>query len=359
MLNLRFIEYRDLNEQDKSAWRELADSAEPNPFTSEEFISSAVLTYKREAILAVFKSGEALVAVVPFSKVCGNRVMPYPHLVPYSTPHSFSSGFLCVPGFLDEVCSMLLQQVEHKISVGGLEFNRLDLCGQVKAAMHIAALNSIRQFEVLGEYTRAALKMKVRDDAAIKAMIGTKRFNDNQRNLRNLKKLGDVTWRVRTDDIDFDVVSNFVHLENTGWKAESGTSIISNREDLLFFMMLIGEFRKSNKVFFTELLLNDEIIASTVNFVIKDKGFAFKIAVDEDFKQYSVGVMNEIEFMKNCASYFPTVKSFDSCADSGSFIEKLWTEDTIKIGTVVIPTNILGEAAFNLTEAYRAVNRVV
>jgi hypothetical protein len=68
--------------------------------------------------------------------------------------------------------------------------------------------------------------------------------------------------------------------------------------------------------------------------------------------------MNEIEFMKNAGTAAPSIEIMDSCAGRNSFMEDLWTEDEIEVGTLVIPTSAVAELVYEGAVKYRAYKHV-
>ena len=345
-----------------SDWYELSYHSQPNVFATLEFIAAAVLAYEKDPlILLVHDVRDRLVVIGAFERVFGTRVFPFPHLVSFMTEHSFSSGLMIRSDSKFEAMDAVINMLSDWYSpVGGIEMPKTYALSDTVLCLSKAAQNMYRTADLASTYTRPALRIKNRNEQELKAMIGSKRVSDNARNQRKLNALGqgEVSWRFINSDIPDRAIQTFLDIENTGWKKEERSALASTEEGTEFFEQLIYNFAKSNRVLFTELCLGDRVIASTVNFTIQNVGFAFKIAVDDEFKKYSIGIMNEIEFMKSAGTAAPTIEVMDSCAGRKSFMEGLWTEDEIEVGTLVIPTSVSAETVYDAAVKYRAYKHV-
>lgn len=361
-MKVKFVKFSKLTKRNLSDWYELSYHAEPNVFATFEFITAAVLAYEKDPLmLLVHDIGDRLVVIGAFERVLGTRVFPFPHLVSFMTEHSFSSGLMirsdCKFEAMDAVVDML---TDWYSPLGGIEMPKAYALSDTVSCLTKAAQNMYRDVDLASTYTRPALRIKNRTEQELKAMIGSKRVSDNARNQRKLNALGqgEVSWRFINGDIPDRAIQTFLDIENTGWKKEERSALANTDEGIEFFEQLIRNFAKSNRVIFTELCLGDRVIASTVNFTIQNVGFAFKIAVDDEFKKFSVGIMNEIEFMKNAGTAAPSIEIMDSCAGWNSFMEGLWTEDEIEVGTLVIPTSVAAGAVYEAAVKYRAYKNV-
>jgi hypothetical protein len=85
-------------------------------------------------------------------------------------------------------------------------------------------------------------------------------------------------------------------------------------------------FRADGDLFFTELLLDGQAIASSCNLCSGPDGFAFKVAFDPCFAKYGPGLLNELGFLKALEQGVDRFRFIDSGAAPGSFIEELWPD---------------------------------
>ena len=361
-MKVKFLKFSKLTKRNLSDWNELSYHAEPNVFATFEFVTAAVLAYDTDPLMLVVHDTEGrLVAIGAFERVLGTRVLPFPHLVSFMTEHSFSSGLMIRSDSKLKAMEAVIDMMTDWYSpFGGIEIPKAYASSDTVVCLMQAARNMYRDVDMASTYTRPALKIKNRTEQDLKAMIGSKRVSENARNRRRLNALGqgDVSWRFISGNIPDRVVQTFMDIENTGWKKEERTALANTIEGVKFFEELVRLFAKSNRVLFTELCLGERVIASTVNFIVQNVGFAFKIAVDDEFKKYSVGIMNEIEFMKFAGTAAPSIEIIDSCADKNSFMGSLWTEDEIEVGTLVVLTSAISELVYEAAVKYRAYKHV-
>jgi hypothetical protein len=140
-----------------------------------------------------------------------------------------------------------------------------------------------------------------------------------------LERKGNVEWRtLYGPEVKDSNIESFLQLEHKGWKAEKGTSIRSSFSHEAFFREMVEGFRRRGRLFFTELLLNGIVIASTTNLVSGDVGFAFKIGWDPAHSDSSPGLMNELAFVRGVNGPCRNLSFIDSGAENGSFVDSLW-----------------------------------
>ncbi len=120
-------------------------------------------------------------------------------------------------------------------------------------------------------------------------------------------------------------VSNFLALEHSGQKGEQGTSILSDSEDIKFLSEMIELLKAKNQVIFTELRLNKEVISSACNLIYGNKAFAFKIGWDINYKKYSPGIINEIEFLQFADRKKLNFCQIESGAIEDSYLNRYWS----------------------------------
>ncbi len=152
-------------------------------------------------------------------------------------------------------------------------------------------------------------------------------------------------------------VETFLDLEHRGWKGESKTSLRSNPADEAFFREAVSRFGAVDRAFFTELSLDNRVIASTSNFISGDVGFAFKIGWLPDLAKLSPGVLNEIELIRRVRQGVCSDLTFlDSGASEGSFIDKLWPSRRPLV-SLAIASTCVSQSVLGIVRTARAVKR--
>jgi hypothetical protein len=153
------------------------------------------------------------------------------------------------------------------------------------------------------------------------------RYKAHRRNLRRLGEHGTVCWRVQHGRaLPVACVERFLELEDMGWKGQQGTSLRARPEDERFFRAMIDGFRDCGRVFFTEVCVNQEVIASTSNVVSGHAGFAFKVGWHPRYAKLAPGLLNELELIRHAPTLGAELAYLDSGAASGSYMDALWPE---------------------------------
>jgi hypothetical protein len=78
-------------------------------------------------------------------------------------------------------------------------------------------------------------------------------------------------------------------MENSGWKGNAGSSIISSNKDLLFYENLVDRLEKSGVLYFHFLKIGEDIVAGNIGIKHGEKLLLWKLAYDDSFKKYSPG----------------------------------------------------------------------
>ena len=325
----------DLNSDLIHQWEGLERrSIEGNAYLSPHFILPAIkyLTQSKEiyfiAIFLVTENKKKLTGLGVFEYCYGSRQFPLPHLKSFNSIHTYLSGLLIDAEFVDLTLTAFFKFIQKfPKSCCGIEFiKRPDQTALAKRIDFVAKHLCIRWYQY-NHKKRAILIPKNMSQETIDTLF-SKRKKKNLRHCKNvLMKMGDVEWNyIPGDKVDENCIDRFLQLENMGWKSEEGSSLLANSDYAMFFREMVAGFSKNNQVFFTELLVNGRSIASTVNLLSGNLGFAFKIGWDSEFAAASPGILNEIEFIKEVAALLPQIDYIDSGAEEGSFIEEIWSD---------------------------------
>ena len=205
---------------------------------------------------------------------------------------------------------------------------------------------------------RAVLLPKHNDGATLVERIPPRRLKELRRCARRLSDNGRLDWHIHHGENVHDaVIERFLSLEHMGWKGESGSSVRANPEHEQFFTAMIAGFRANGGLFFTELLHDGKVIASSCNLISGNSAFAFKIGWDPDYARYSPGMLNELYLLEQAGELFGHLDLIDSGALEGSFIDRLWF-DKRDILSGVFATTRLGKLLFGLAAARRRIRQL-
>ena len=201
---------------------------------------------------------------------------------------------------------------------------------------------------------RAMLDVRLCNEAYIKQNISRRRLKDIKRRQRRLHEMGHVEWRMVFPQVkDLKIhVEEFLRLEHMGWKGEGGSSLYSNKADISFFRECSEALAEKAQIFFCELLVDDEIVASSVNFIVGGAGFAFKIGWNPNYAKYSVMKLCEYELVRNSSDLVTRLHRIDSGAVAGSYLDDLWPEQKKMVNGMLSLTK-LGRFAMTIIERIR------
>lgn len=190
----------------------------------------------------------------------------------------------------------------------------------------------------LDRYTRAFFLREFSADDFLQNNLSRKRRHELKRQLRRLEEQHRVSFRSLNDAGDVDAwVDQFLRLESSGWKQRSATALACEATDATFFRDALRTAHERGSLMMMSLDVNDVPVAMKCNLLSGQGGFAFKIAYDERFAEYSPGALLELENIRQLHS-LPTTLWMDSCAmPSHSLINPLWPDRRI-VQTILFST---------------------
>ena len=361
---VRMLSYDELDPAIIARWESLEERAlEPNAYLSPCFVLPALsyLCSKTEVNNTVFIFVEQpkpceldLAGVGVFVHSAGGLRFPLPHLRSFRSLHSYLSGFL-----LDRKHGeAALQAIFNFFCRNGGRWHGLDL-----ACMPADGIQAELVFRVAREFgcqwherersTRSIFSPQDGGEAYLRTQLSAHRLKRLRQAWKRLEGKGKVEWRtVFGSEVTDSNVESFLELEHKGWKREDGKSLRSNLSHEAFFRELVNGFRRNKRLFFTELLLDGAVIASTSNLVVGNAGFAFKIGWDIEYADTSPGLLNEMAFVQRVSGRCRELTYVDSGAEEGSFIEHLWAgRRSLTHGTFSL--TLAGRAALKIYASLR------
>jgi CelD/BcsL family acetyltransferase involved in cellulose biosynthesis len=363
-LRVRQLRFDEVDAAVVAAWADLEERAlEPNAYLSPSFVIPALrhLSSDAAARKTLFvlverpRSGAAdLLAVGVFVRSRGEPRFPLPHLRSFLSPHSYISGL-----FLDRdegeaaLRAMFAFLRGKQAPWHGVDFPCLPADGAQAQAIFRAARELGCTWHERTRSARALFVPAEGGEAYLQAHLSAHRLKKLRQTRRRLEGHGKVEWRALFGaEVTEASVEGFLDLEHRGWKAEQGTSLRSRPAHEAFFRELVEGFRGTGKLFFTELLLDGALVASTSNLVSGGAGFAFKIGWDPKYAAASPGLLNEVEFVREAGGPCRGLVYVDSGAEEGSFIEQLWAGRRF-LAHGVFSTTPMGRAALVLAGGLR------
>ena len=356
----RWRSARELSDADLQAWHELGERAlEPNAYACADIVVPALMHLhpKRDVHVLLIESNSRdgrLIGVLPLEAVPGTSDLPLPHLRLYQNMHTFLGGLLVDRDHGALAIRTLFEFLQsNALRWHGLEMPLAWANGPLHDLLRAecAARRSTLFVDLL--YQRPVLRVsRIADVLAEKR----NRVRDLTRRERRLADRGRVGWHwVRGRAVSSAQIDVFLELEHMGWKGTVGTSMRGDKSQVAYFSDLVRQLAPKNRVFFTELLLDDRPIASTCNFVAADVAHAFKVAWDPAFARFAPGYLSELEIMRNIRHAMPGVAVLESGGNDSAYVADLWIERR-PIANCVVATTLLGRNAIRAKALYVATN---
>jgi hypothetical protein len=315
-----------------AAWSALeARALEANAYLSPHFVLPALRHLEPAAPIVIVlvergpQRAAELVGVGVFRVCPPTPRFPLGHLAAYRSRHSYLSGLLVdhraaaavVQTFFDFFCGVSPRW--H-----GIEFTQRTAEGPLAELMAATALRRGLPWGEYGRTPRAILVPTAAGEGYLTTHLAS-RYKAHCRRLRRLGEHGPVCWRGQRGSAGpVAGVERFLELEDMGWKGQQGTSLRARPEDERFFRAMMEGFGRCGRAFFTELCVNQEVIASTSNVVSGNAGFAFKVGWHPGYAKLAPGLLNELELIRHAPTLYAELAYLDSGAAPGSYLDELW-----------------------------------
>jgi hypothetical protein len=298
------------------------------------------------------------IGVAVIHRLAATRLLPVPHHCLYLSRHSYLGAPLLHREFAAESANALFEELAgHRWTSAGLAIPHLDTGGSLMQVLRESwSSRRLSVYKTL-ERQRAFLIPAEAGPSRLKLTMQNK-VKDLERRRRRLAEQGDLEWRIHRQSVDDDVIESFLRLEHDGWKGRSGTSLRSRPADEAFFREMASGFAREGRAFFTELRMNDQAIASTSNFVSGRVGFAFKVGWDESYRKFGLGILNEVELVRQAPEVCSDLSDIDSGAAPDSYIADLWPHRR-ELATVFLPCSSVGQLAWAGVQSLRSARRSV
>ncbi len=367
-LKLKVTAYglHELDSRILQKWQDLEERAiESNAYLSPSFIVPALkyLTPSLRPLIICIESilggDHRLAGVGVFEYKTGTRSFPLPHVRAYLSPHSYLSGLLIDKDIVEPTLTSFFNYFRSFRGCYGIKFENRTADTQMAQQLDLVASHLKIPWIERKRKKRAILIIRKADGNLPVGPPLHKKSKSWRRSMKFLSNMGNVDWQLLSGkQIDRDCIDRFLNLEHRGWKGAEGTSLLSKPHEEAFFREMISGFAQNGRAFFTELAIDDRVIASTSNLISAKAGFAFKVGWDKEFAEGSPGILNEIELIENAAKAFPQLAYIDSGAEEGSYIDKLWT-DRYALVSGFYATRALAKPVLAAVEYARSIKRAL
>jgi hypothetical protein len=331
-------------------WQALEDSAlEGNCFLSPSFVLPALrhlgLGRAPELLLIELWRGGVraeLCGLALLESTGPSRDLPWPHRRAWRSVHSFSSGVLLHREHAPAVLRALVLELRAESpNSGALYLENLRCDGATarlarpllrESGMHWVSISNGQRAALIPPEAPERAPTSASTSASAPAALHPQASGPRahlRRNLRRDERLlareGTVAFRVlRGREIDAACIERHLSLEHSGWKGSAGTSLLAQPGHADFFREMAAAFAARDRILLCELLVGDEVVASTSNFISGSDCSAFKVGWSPRFARCAPGLLVDHRLMQSASTALHGLRQLDSCAPSGSYLEKMW-----------------------------------
>lgn len=193
-----------------------------------------------------------------------------------------------------------------------------------------------RQYMRLNQFKRAAIIPSLHQNITPETLISQSRRKNINKAMKKLSEQGDVRIErlSKGDDVE-EWITDFFNMEDSGWKHERGSSILSCINETYLYRQMIKNALFEENIIFSRLCLDDKVIAYTLDIASGTHSYCLKSAIHQDYRNCSPGVIMEFNTLK----YYMTqerYKHIDSCTDPNNMmLNALWPDRKSLLDLVV------------------------
>ncbi|MFA5073573.1 MAG: GNAT family N-acetyltransferase [Nitrospirota bacterium] len=335
-------------------------SIEGNAFLSPHFIIPALryMTPEAKALLVLLfheTSGRKLLTGLgAFEYTRGTTILPIPHVKAYRCCHSYLTGLLIDERYADQTLEAFFSFfTSTRPYCWGVEFIYRNADTQLGKHLNKVTSELSIPWVQSSAWERPIL---IPDSEQSDAMLAPKRKKSLRRSKTLLAKHGDVRWNIVQGDLMPEAIDRFLNLEHQGWKKNGRTSLRSHPREEAFYRDMVRGFAQEGRACFSELSVQNQVIASISHLISARTGYTFKLGWDPEFSSYSPGNLSFVELMQQAGKQFPDLQYIDSGSDEGSFVEKVWHDRHTLVSGCYVMRNLARPIATSM-DAVRRIRR--
>lgn len=341
-MSVELIRLGDLGPTEIARWRELADlAATPNPFFDPGFVTAAVagLSAGGVSLLIARDSGGEWLACAPVETTRGWRRVPVKALTIWRHPYGYLGIPLLARGREVEGLSVFLAGAPIS-TFFGLDLYPVSPAPKSTFDESCAAIG-LKPLEMVA-FERAIL---TRSDGVLKIQLKKKHRHELNRLARRMADLIGAESETRDRRDDPQAVDDFLTLESSGWKGRQHTALASNPSHAAFFKTMCEDFASRSALRLFSLEADNRPIAMLSALVAGRTMFAFKIAFDEQFSEFSPGIQLHRSAV-NIINDDSEIDLIDTCAEPSNPTANRLYPDRLGLAAIAIPASgIRGMAA--------------
>jgi CelD/BcsL family acetyltransferase involved in cellulose biosynthesis len=330
-MHTRAISILGMSRSDEQAWRDLAArSIEPNPFYEVDFLAPACRYLRGGRSVKLFVAEEAgrFHACLP---VAGTNVPG----IRSSWRHMY--GYLGTPLVaaerpLDALRCLMRALVDRGRSRRVVVLDLFGDDGPTATYLRRAADELGVTVHVFGAGDRAFFRCQ------------DERTESLPSNVRRERRAKARKWRRLSADhgppavVDragqTEAAAQFLSIEASGWKGQSGTALGCRAGDAAFYREVTERFAASKRLRLYALEAGGRTLAMQTDFCASEGLFDWKVAYDERFATYSPGTQLQLQVLDLARA--EGVQWIDSCADVRDEHQSRLAADRRRIATLAL-----------------------
>lgn len=213
---------------------------------------------------------------------------------------------------------------------------------------------------VARQFARAEFRPEADAEAYLAKHWSRKNRHEARRAHRRLVEEGAFAFEAFDETCDAETWrSDFLRLENSGWKGDQGTSFAADANHTRYLQEVWSAAAASNRLIAHRMTLDGEPLAMNVAFACSEGAYYFKTAFAEAHAKRSPGVVQELLFLETL--HAKKLAWVDSCAQPNHpMIDRLWRGRRLmqslwfSTGSSFGDFAIAGLSALNWTERFVA-----
>ena len=289
-----------------SAWQELVNrSLEENVYLQPEFLIPAFefRQFNGEP-LAVFiyevnKHERRLAMVAAFEQYRSSIRIPFAHLHATAGQH----GYLVRPMLQRENAGAAVEALLEWLARGDQDWKAVifrHLCPESPVGRLLLEKLDSHDYSSTRypTFKRAILEgVDTFDDYL--SSLSSKRRKSLRRYRRKLGDAGKVEIECKiNDEVGSDFADRFATMEEKTWKGAESTALANSESAYAFLKSLTDNFAARRAFYSCDFKLNGQSIAMSHNLLGSETMFAFKISFDEEYRQFSPGILLATEIVR-------------------------------------------------------------
>ncbi|MEP1420600.1 MAG: GNAT family N-acetyltransferase [Erythrobacter sp.] len=340
-------------------WEDLAQAAsEKNIFQFPKFIRNSLplLADQEPKIVTVRHSG-LLIGIVILRRDMGYAKLPVPFWKSALHPEQYLGSPLVRAGFEEEFVTGLTSWLDQaSLNCGFVQLAKISGDGPLAHALFKHSDATGRGIIVANRHKRAAIAPTARCGTKDDSHLTSSRRKSIRRAQKRLHNAGEISIErlSERDQLD-DWADQFLEMEDTGWKHEAGSSILSCPNETALYRATIRDSFESGNLTLTRLHMNGKPIAFTLDVLAPPIGYCLKSAILPEYRKFSAGVLMEFETLKYYLGQ-GKLDLIDSCTHpDNTMLNELWPDRREIMDIAVSRRGLIYSSIFAGTRAAKAI----